>query len=62
MAESTVTISLKDYNELTKAHNQISDIKRVIEKDDYQYGGLSSDTEKFIMNLLNVEKGSAANE
>ena len=62
MTETTVTISLNEYNELTKAHNQISDIKRVIEKDDYQYGGLSSDTEKFIMNLLNTEKGRAANE
>jgi hypothetical protein len=62
MNENNITISRDEYDALIKAELQVNTIKRVIENDKTDYVGLSSQTESFILSLLDVEKGSAVNE
>ena len=62
MNEINITISLADYDAFLIAKYQVDAIKRVIENDtDYDYTGLSAQTEGFILSLLDVKKGSAVN-
>lgn len=61
MNENSITISRADYDAFLRAKYQVDAIKRVIENDNTDYTGLSTQTEGFILALLDVKKGSAVN-
>ena len=58
---SMIAISLEEYNDLKINEYRVNKIISVLKNDKSEYG-FSCETERFITMLLNVEKGSAANE